>query len=607
MATVPRIESHNLSVAELFRDFYSVPDFQREYVWKKTNVEKLLQDVVEELYDEDEPVNNAEYFLGSIVVFRDEPGTFQLIDGQQRLTTIYITFCAIRDLLSDLGQQSRSIECLISGVAQDLKTGLDIHRCRVTLQYGAGEKALSIIANTEEKIKDIDKEILRSVKHLTDAYEVIKDFISERFIKTPDRILQFLTLFANRIKLIRIQTPNFKNALKVFETINDRGIGLNSMDLLKNYLFINTAKSGSSDDIRSHWQNLKEHWDKLIKILHKCDEDPMRFLRYYIMSHYEVDLQNNFPEEDIYDWFVEKDEQHQINENPLAFLDTLIEASEHHSCFIRGKNIDGTLNPYLKNLTKLRGKYRQPFILLLAGKYLPKDLFIKLCYWVENLLFIYTITRSTRKDVNMIRTFSQWSKSIRCVKDSDDFDIFVVNHVHKEISSLSDDFDLAFRGLTDSKIAKFRLRYILAKMTQFVNEQAYSTPRHLDEYLDKSVTIEHILPKSPRAEIRQNFDKLTEYNLYVSKLGNLLLIEKPINSSIGDSAFDNKKSGYMQSQFLLVRSLVETNKFGNNTQINRAVKSLNLTQFDNWDSSAIDRRQEILVSLARRVWGLDYE
>jgi uncharacterized protein with ParB-like and HNH nuclease domain len=605
MTTVPRIESHNLSVAELFRDFYSVPDFQREYVWKKDNVEKLLLDVIEELYDDDEPVINAEYFLGSIVVFRDESGTFQLIDGQQRLTTIYMTFCAIRDLLHESEQQSRSIEGLISGVAQDLKTGLDIPRFRVTLQYGAGDKALSIIASKEEKISDIDKGVLSSVQHLIDAYEVLKELILERL--KPEKILQFSTIFSNRVKLIRIETPSFKNALKVFETINDRGIGLNSMDLLKNYLFINTASSNSSDNVKSHWQSLKGRWDKLTKILYKCDEDPMRFLRYYIMSHYEVDLQNNFPEEDIYDWFV-KDEQHQISKSPLVFVDKLIEAAEHHSHFVKGENIDGSPNPYLKNIKKLQGRYRQHFILLLAGRYLSQDIFVKLSYWVENLLFINTITRSTRKDINVIRTFSQWSKSLRAIKGTSDFDSFIKNYLYKEISSLSSDFDLTFRELTDSKIAKFRIKYILAKMTQFVNEQAYSTPIQLDEYLDKSLTIEHILPKSPNAklEMRKKFDKSVEYDLYASKLGNLLLLEKPINSSISDSIFEKKKDGYSQSQFLLVRSLVENSKVGNNTQINRAVKSLNLKHFDNWNSSAIDERQEIMVSLARKVWGLDY-
>ncbi|MCA6615136.1 MAG: DUF262 domain-containing protein [Pseudanabaena sp. M090S1SP1A06QC] len=595
MSTVPKIESHNLSVAELFKDFYSVPDFQREYVWKTDNVKKLFYDIVEELYDDDEPDNDSEYFLGSIVVFRDESGTFQLVDGQQRLTTIYMFFCAIRDLLCDFEYPtSRTIEERISGVAQDPKTGFDILRLRVTLQYGAGAKALSIIASREEEISSIDKGILSSVQDLVNAYEVLKGLISERFV--PDVLLKFSSVFANKVKLIRIETPSFKNALKVFETINDRGIGLNSMDLLKNYLFINTASSNSIDNVKNHWQSLKSRWDKLTKILHKCQEDPMRFLRYYIMSHYEVDLQNNFPEESIYDWVVKENDQHQINKNPLSFVDKLIEASEHHLHFIKGENIDGSSNPYLKNITKLQGRYSQHFILLLAGRYLPKDLFVRLCYWVENLLFIYTITRSTRKDVNMIRTFSQWSKNIRAIKEVTEFNNFVKNSFQKEIASLSSDFDLTFRELTDSKIAKFRIKYILAKMTQFVNEKAYSNPTQLDEYLDKSLTIEHILPKSTKSGGRHNFNKPTEYNLYASKLGNLLLLEKSINSSISDSPFEDKKNGYAQSQFLLTRSLVGNNKVGNNTQINRTIKLLNLKHFDSWNSSTIDERQEILVN-----------
>jgi uncharacterized protein with ParB-like and HNH nuclease domain len=603
MSSAPRIESHNLSVSELFKDFYSVPDFQREYVWETENVEKLLQDVLEELYDQDDPVSNAEYFLGSIVVFRDESGTFQLIDGQQRLTTIYMTFCVIRDILYKLESKSLAIEGLIAGVSQDLKTGLDISRCRVTLQHGAGSKALEIIANQEQKIESINLIKSNSVKYLIEAYRTIEEFVLERFIETPEKILQFSTIFANRVKLIRIETPNFKNALKVFETINDRGIGLSSIDLLKNYLFINTTTINQSDSLKPNWQNLKRKWDKLIEILYKCNEDPMRFLRYYIMSHYEVDLQNNFPEEDIYNWFLEKEEQHHISENPLFFVDNLIEASKQYSHFTRGENIDGTPNQFLKNIRRLQGKYRQHFILLLAGRKLDKELFTRLCYWSENLLFIYTITRSTRKEINMIRVFSQWSKFIRRIQTIEDFNNFIESNIIKEVNSLSTDFDLAFSSFTDSKIAKFRLRYVLAKMTHFVDIEAYETPRDLDEYLDKSVTIEHILPKSSKVK----FDKPEEYDLYASKLGNLVLLEKSINSSIGDSKFEVKKNGYKQSRFFLTRSLAEVAQFGQNTQINRAIKSLNLASFETWDSSSINCRHKFLTDLARRVWGLSQE
>jgi len=82
-SVVPRIESDDLSLADLFKDFYVVPDFQREYVWEPEHVEKLLQDVYDEFYDEQSRLTEgAEYFVGSVVACSDRAGAYQLIDGQ---------------------------------------------------------------------------------------------------------------------------------------------------------------------------------------------------------------------------------------------------------------------------------------------------------------------------------------------------------------------------------------------------------------------------------------------------------------------------------------------------------------------------------------------
>ncbi|MCC3452022.1 MULTISPECIES: DUF262 domain-containing HNH endonuclease family protein [unclassified Microcoleus] len=604
MATAPRIESHNLSIADLFKEFYAVPDFQREYVWADENVEKLLVDIIDELYDNDEPLEDSEYFLGSLVVYPDN-GTFQLIDGQQRLTTIYLLFCAIRDfVIIESGKTSKAIEGLIAGVDQDTKTGLDIDRYRLTLQYGDGGKVLEIIADSKSNISNIDKTASESATKLVEAYETIREFLLSRFGSSVEKRLQFSGTFTSRVKLIRIGTLNLKSALKVFETINHRGVGLNSMDLLKNYLFINTSKQ-ESKDLKLHWKELKKRWDKMINTIHDSKEDPMRFLRYYIMSHYAVNLQNNFPEEAVYDWFTKEGSRYKIDKFPLKFVDTLIKASEDFSNFTKCKNVDGSDNQFLKNIKKLQGRYSQHFILLLAARELPKDLFTELCYHIENLLFTYTITRSTRKDINMIRDFSQWSQDLLQVKNREQFEAFIEFYFIDKFVSLSNEFNSAFRELTESKIATYRIRYVLAKITQFVDNQAYSNASQLDRYLDKSITIEHILPKSVNPELRSKFDKPNEYGSYVEKLGNLVLLEKTINSSLSDSTYDAKKSGYKQSQLLLPRSLVEKPGVGNNTQLNRTVNHLNLTQFDVWDSKAIDKRQEMLVNLARLVWGFE--
>jgi hypothetical protein len=156
--------------------------------------------------------------------------------------------------------------------------------------------------------------------------------------------------------------------------------------------------------------------------------------------------------------------------------------------------------------------------------------------------------------------------------------------------------------LSESRIQQYRLRYILAKLTQFIEEAAWGNPAHaqLDGYLHGSINIEHILPQSPMPEALAAFDKPVEYDACKEKLGNLTLLERTINTSVSNSTYEVKKAGYRQSSFLLTKSLVEKPQVGSNTQLNRAVRDL--TQFETWDSSSIENRQKMLASLAERVW-----
>jgi uncharacterized protein with ParB-like and HNH nuclease domain len=146
MKSAPKIESADLSLGDLFKDFYSVPDFQREYVWEEENVEKLLEDVCDELYVENGHLTvGPEYFIGSIVACPDGKGTLHLIDGQQRLTTIYLTLCAIRDHLVEHGQQPPdTLKGFIKSLSMDPRTGEDVPRYRLALQYEDSHEQTSI-------------------------------------------------------------------------------------------------------------------------------------------------------------------------------------------------------------------------------------------------------------------------------------------------------------------------------------------------------------------------------------------------------------------------------------------------------------------------------
>ena len=178
----PKIESSDLSLGDLFKDFYSVPDFQREYVWEEENVEKLLEDVYDELYvPNGQLTEGPEYFIGSIVACPDGKGTFQLIDGQQRLTTIYLALCAIRDHLVELGESSPEVlKGYIKSVSTDPRTGDDVPRYRLALQYEDSHGVLERIAEATAPVSSIPKPTA-SVGHIVTAYQTIRQFLASNF------------------------------------------------------------------------------------------------------------------------------------------------------------------------------------------------------------------------------------------------------------------------------------------------------------------------------------------------------------------------------------------------------------------------------------------
>ena len=606
MGTAPKIESSNLSIVDLFKDFYSVPDFQREYVWKRENVEKLLNDIFEELYNSDQPVKDTEYFLGSIVVCKDKENNFQLIDGQQRMTTIYLIFCVLRNLIQNLNEDSKSLDQLIAGVQFNSKTGDDITKYRLALQYDTdSETLLQEIASGKSNLfinkKINNNKTLSSVDNLKIAIKVINIWLNDQFPSEARSLKIFTNTFVKQIKLIRIETPNLKNALRVFETINNTGVGLTPADLLKNYLFIHISKDTHNDQ---HIQKLKYRWTEFINILYKCNQKPETFLRYYLMSHYSVNLSNIFPEEEVYDWFVDEKNKHYINHNTLAFIEKLVLASKHYANFVDNKNIDGTNNEYLENIRRLQGGYKQHHVLLLAGRFLPIELFTLLCKHIENLLFIYAITSSSgRKDINLMRTFAIWSRELRQIKEEKELNEFINKYFYGEvINTLPNYFDQIFSKFNEGMVGKPRLRYILAKIAQYTEEKAYGNKKSLNWYLDKKHHVEHILSQSNR---NSDFDLPEQYNTYCKKLGNLTLLEEAINTSISDKNYESKKSDYEKSQFLITKSIASSQKIGDNTSFNRAIDELSLCEFNNWNSRSIDIRQEIMAKLARKVWGLE--
>ncbi|MCD6327067.1 DUF262 domain-containing protein [bacterium] len=590
-----KIESRDLSVGDLFKDFFSVPDFQREYVWQQEQVERLLQDVYDEFYDEaGNIIPGAEYFLGSVVACQAPDGTYQLIDGQQRMTTLYLVLCAIRDALDRIcKKQNKVLNAMISDAAIDPRTFEVVERYRITLQYEDSEGVLERIAAGACPVDDIP-DTTASVRNIKSAYQSVSIFLHDFLDTDGQRLRQFHGVLTTRVKLIRIVTPTIANALKVFETINDRGVGLNAMDLLKNMLFM---KVESKD-----YPKLKDRWKTLVDRLDSCKEKPLRFLRYFIMAHHEIDSRRGIREDEIHEWFTRNSNRCGIDSDPLGFVDRLIECAAAHANFLSQRDAWGEWNQHLYDLSLLGGALRQQFILLMAGRKLPPDLFGPLCEAIEKLLFCYIITREPTKTLE--RNFARWARQLRDVKSAQHLKSFVETNFVQDMNSRRDRFELAFRELAQDRIQQYRMRYILAKLTEHIDRRAYGDKgTGLKQYIAKTVHVEHILPQTPSQKQRSEFDKRDEYGEYAIKLGNLALLEEPHNISASNKEYAEKRDYYSQSNFLLTESLVERPHVGQNSRLNRAVEGL--IQFYEWDSRAIENRQKMLTRLAFEVWGME--
>lgn len=130
MATSSKYQFDDLTVEKCFSNFFVVPDYQREYVWEaEKQVEQLLTDI-EEAYSNDA---QKEYFIGTTVVFNNN-GSNELIDGQQRTTTLFLTLCAFKSVFAQYGFNHQTIDQCIANTTADeeVTTCINIIFCSST-------------------------------------------------------------------------------------------------------------------------------------------------------------------------------------------------------------------------------------------------------------------------------------------------------------------------------------------------------------------------------------------------------------------------------------------------------------------------------------------
>lgn len=601
-----RIENHKYSIEEAFREcFYIIPDYQREYVWTDKEVHQLLEDINEQI----DTGLAREYFIGTVLVSpTQQKSHYEVIDGQQRLTTFFLLLCALRHLL----QKEPEAQHLNRLISDSYTTNCGIETClKLDPRY---ENASEVM----RKLVEINNDpvVVRSgvqaagipsfgsLENLINAYATLYRYLQDNYDDAA-KLKKYWLYLATNVVFIQIST-DVSSALKIFETINERGVGLNSMDLLKNLLFTQVKPE--------EFSKLKDEWKKITNPLEKGKEKPLRFLRYFLMANYFIKNEKGesvIYEDKIYDWFIDKDNARLCDYagKPFEFVRKVTRNVEHYINFTKGLGNDGNPNLAMDSLKRLAGgAFSLHYVLLLAAAPLPKPLFDHFVTQLESFLFYYIFTKTPTKDLE--KSFSTWADELRDVAAISDaatqkekINAFVADRFQKNMDGKAQELSDALKRLSLYSMQQYRTRYLLARLAQHVDlaYRGVKTVESLEPYT--SLEIEHILPDNPTEELRLAWS--TEngaalYDDYKARLGNLTLLEKPINIVASNDFYAKKQGEYRKSANYLTRSLVELAPVGQNTSISRINEKLEA--FPTWNAVAIDKRHALLMDLAQDIW-----
>ena len=591
------------SVAELKDYYFVVPDYQREYVWKADDqVEQFVIDIENEYNPDTE--RQSSYFIGSIIIVENN-SKYDVIDGQQRLTTIILSLIAFRDLLKSVKNQLdyvgeeylKSIESLLFSF--DLKSKKKT--IRLDLQYEESRGYLSKLIEhvSFEEIKS------PSIIKMEAAYHKIQNYATVLLSNGLNKLLHYIDYFLTQIELVVIKSENLSSALKIFETINQRGAGLNAMDLVKNLLF---SKASEED-----FKKIKNIWKELVMHLQHCREDgnPLRFLRYFVIARYHNQI---IREDEIYKWFISAEGKSALGyeANPLRIANELNRMAKRYSDLVIATELvkDGGQYPHVTNIGFVN-KYRsrQHLILLLAlDEYAPVIVIEYLARQLESFFF-YSITLSIQAKYNE-NTFTRWAGKLRGRKTIEEVSQIVEEEFIPYVTERLADIKNRFNTITHSHYSPvYRERYILGRLENTIRSKC-NLPLQGNDFIG-SLQMEHILPQTPKNGIIPNhFNDMSEYKNYVYRFGNATLLEGMINQAVNNfndmesNWFEKKQSEYANSDIISTKLLDNDFQIGAHTALNKFKQDYKF-EFVDWGKNSIEKRQALLLELVFETWKLN--
>jgi len=532
----------------------AVPDWQRSFSWTTEEAEAFWQDLL--AFDRQYPgetITNEEYFLGSIVLVTGGPRNL-LLDGQQRLATATILLAVLRDArrqysgdaaarlqakyISEIDDASNTTTYVLTLNVYDR----DFFRAELQdeLQESASQptptlKSHGLIRKTRLYFKDRVEEHYEALDGGKSAFEWN---------------LRISDVLCNHMSVVAVTSTDEDNAAAVFETLNDRGIGLSTPDLLRNLLLRRVPDEDARVRVVAAWETVLE-----------IDEEASveDYLRHYWVSH-----RGDVRARKLYREIKGAVQSENIQSLPLS-LD-LAETAPLYRDIVRARDDDPELRRHLEAVRALGAKALYP--VLLAGYAAVEDDSGKeklrmLASAVVTMFVRYNVIGG-RETTVMESAVYRIGAELRRIKD---FDAAIA--ALAVLSPDANDFISRFRTRSISRIAT--ARYLLREI-----EHAKRKTQELVVADTDRVHVEHIYPQTPDGPKWEN------HAVVVNRLGNLTLLSKRLNTSIKNADFHTKKeAGYASSDILMTRELLA---------------------IDAWNVAAINERQRELSTWAFDIW-----
>jgi len=562
-----------VSIDILLSQFYKVADFQRDYVWEEDDIAQLVNDVIDSMNSKQE-----NYFLGAIVLTNGGDGNYLIVDGQQRITTLTIFISALRFALKptepDLSSflEKYIVDRRMSKVKIELSS-------RLSFGEDSADQAITKLAEGASSIEEVESDT-DTAKNIKAGFNYLVNYLSTNNLSLA-KLSHYLI---HNVVLLPYITNNMKQALTVFETLNSKGRSLTPIDLLKNALF--------SKEDESNWDALKEQWVKFKNTLDLINESEKRFLKYYIL----VNHNERVPEGDVFEWITNSNNSSAMSDSPFKFLQHIQNFAESYSYVINNKAPDGTENKKIQNIRYLAEKGRQFFPLLISLKKLPNSShnYEAILNSIESLLFSYSILRAYTGAIES--TFSEWTKKLNSAQSDNEVKEFIENIVTPEVKRMGKQAYDKICVLAEKDIAKKKLQFLLIRADIELNVIAGGAYKAVAEY--NNYEIEHIVPKKYDININNNLTQ-AQHNVIVNKLGNLTILEKPLNRSIKNNSVADKKITYESSAYLLCKASVQIIP-GQNTlaKANALVYKIN-----SMDLPDVENRQKNLADIFSKIYG----